>query len=234
MIALVAPMATELSGVRRAIRNPAERGVALSVSGIGRARIQACIRLLAEPAPEAIILLGFCGGADSSLRAADLHVADQFQAPGTGDAITSDAELAAIWSEAARDSGARVVSGPSATVDFVATATHKSELHRSSCIASVNMEDYWAAETARDFGVPFLSVRAVLDDAATELPARLPANPDSTISALANLARHPGQLPAMLHLVRLACAARNSLTRCALAAIERGAISRSALQAVDR
>ena len=96
------------------------------------------------------------------------------------------------------------------------------------------MEDYWAAETARDFGIPFVAVRAVLDDSATELPTHLPSNPDSMVSALANLAAHPEQLRATLRLARLARVARESLTRCALAGMERMLISRPSLPAVAR
>ena len=227
-------MATELSGVRRAIRDPDRRGVGLTVSGIGRTRIRASIRSLAESAPTAIVLLGFCGGADPGLKTGDLHVADCFMAPDPADAIAPDAALAALWSETARDCGVGVASGPSASVEAVANSALRSDLYRSSGVASVNMEDYWAAETARAFGIPFVSVRAVLDHPATDLPAHLPSNPDSVISALANLAAHPEQLPATLRLARLARAARDSLTRCALVGTERMLIARRPLPAVAR
>ena len=122
MLALVAPMATELSGVRRAIRDPERRGVALIVSGIGPSRIRASIRSLAESTPEAIILLGFCGAADPRLNTGDLHVADSFMSPDLTDSIIPDAALVALWSDAALDCGANVVDGPSASVDAVANA----------------------------------------------------------------------------------------------------------------
>ncbi len=234
MLAIVAPMATELSGIRRAIRDPESRGVMFSLTGVGAARAQQGIRQVAESQPEAIIMLGFCGGADPDLAVGDLHVASCFKAPGAVDSIPADPELLSAWLTAARSCGARVVSGPSATVDAVAGPAAKSELRRSAGVASVNMEDYSAADTARALGIPFVSVRAVLDDATTELPRHLPEDPDNIARTLASLAIHPERIPAMLHLASSARTARQSLTRCSLEAIDCLTAPRTELSAVPR
>ena len=234
MLAIVAPMATELSGIRRAIRDPESRGVMFSLTGIGAARAQQGIRRVAESQPEAIIVLGFCGAADPDLAVGDLHVASCFKAPDAAGSIPADPELLSVWLSSARNCGAKVVSGPSATVDAVAGPAAKSELRRSAGVASVNMEDYWAAETARALGIPFVSVRAVLDDATTELPRHLPEDPDNVTRTLAGLAVHPKRIPGVLRLARLARTARNSLTRCALEAIDCLAAPRTELSAVPR
>ena len=227
-------MATELSGIRRAIRDPERRGITFGLTGIGAARAQQGIRQVAESQPEAIIMLGFCGGGDPDLAVGDLHVASCFKATGATGSIAADPELLSVWLSSARNCGAKVVSGPSATTDAVAGAAAKSQLYRSAGVASVNMEDYWAADTARAFGIPFVSVRAVLDDAATELPKHLPENPDNVTRTLAGLAVHPERIPGVLHLARLARTARNSLTRCALEAIDCLTSSRPELSAVSR
>ena len=75
-------MATELSGIRRAIRDPESRGIAFSLTGVGAARTRASIQRIAESEPEAIIMVGFCGGADPGLRVGDLHVASAYHSVG--------------------------------------------------------------------------------------------------------------------------------------------------------
>jgi len=227
-------MATELSGIRRAIRDPESRGIAFRVTGVGSARVRASIRQVAESRPDAIVLLGFCGGADPHLAVGDLHLANCFKAPGLSDSIAPDPALFSVWSEAARDGGTNVICRPSATVDEPAGVAAKSRLYQHAGVASVNMEDYWAARAALDSGIPFVSVRAVLDDAATELPRRLPDNPDSVSRMLANLVVHPQQIPSVARLARMARRARSNLAKCALAAIESQVHSRPEFSAVPR
>ena len=219
MLAIVAPMATELAGIRRAVRDPRGRGMTLDVIGIGRFPATANVARIAERKPDAIVLVGFCGGGDPDLVTGDLHIADAFLGPDRPDPIAADAGLTAGLTSAAKLRSGRVVAGPSATVTSVAGAGLKSELHESVGARTVNMEDYWVAHTAQAAGVPFASVRAVLDPAGVELPGYVMASGGSAMRVALGLAAHPGRLADMTRLTRLARIARNSLTRALLAAV---------------
>ena len=167
-------------------------------------------------------MVGFCGGADPHLRTGDLHVADSFHnaADPQSAPIAADPVLASAIASAAGPAATRVATGPSATVASVADPVVKSAVRASANAVSVNMEDYWAARAARDAGVPFASVRAVLDPADEELPAWIADRAGRPSGIALGLVAHPGRCVALLRLARQAQAARGSLTRCVLAAIE--------------
>ena len=213
-------MATELAGVRRAIGDPHGSGVLLRVIGVGRRRAEAGIAAVAAESPTAITMIGFCGGADPSLRTGDLHVAEVFHSTDRSEPITANPMLAArIWSWADR-SATRLVSGPSATIAAIADANAKSGLHAETGAVSVNMEDYWAASAAAAHGIPFASVRAVLDAAEDELPAYLGETGDGIIDVLRGLAAHPGSLASVVRLARKAQVARARLADCVSGALD--------------
>ena len=234
MLAIVAPMDIELAAIRRSVPDHAARDISFSVLGIGKKPAQSSIRAVLEHSPEAIILVGFCGGADPNLKPGDLHVALSFLCPDLSDAVAADTELHAHLSRSAKDVGARVLAGPSATVDAIANRDVKSRLYQTTGSASVNMEDYWVARAARSATVPFASVRAVLDTAGVDLPDYLSAQPGNSSRMLGNLIVHPGRIPTMVRMVHLVRIARHSLTRCVLAAIESLSSERSALLAVQK
>ena len=227
-------MATELSGIRRAIRNPGSRGMALHVTGVGHKPTLANIAGIMAASPRGVIMMGFCGAADPGLRTGDLHVADYFHSVDVAQSgpVAADPALSADLTAAARQSAARVVTEPSATVGAVAGAVVKAAVRASTGAASVNMEDYWAAKAARAAGVPFASVRAVLDTADAELPAWLSDPSDSAARVAWGLAGHPGRAAALLRLARQARVARRNLTLTMLTAIEMMTAPHSALTAV--
>ena len=105
MLAIVAPMATELAGIRRAVRDPNGRGITLDVIGIGRFPATVNVARIAERKPDAMVLVGFCGGATPDLVPGDLHIADSFLGPDRSDSIAADAGLTAGLTYAAQPSG---------------------------------------------------------------------------------------------------------------------------------
>ena len=227
-------MATELAGIRRAIRDPQGRGMTLDVIGIGKFPATANVARIAERKPDAIVLVGFCGGGDPDLVPGDLHIADSFLGPDRSDSIVADAGLTAGLSSAAKAAGGRVVAGPSATVAAVASASLKSELYESAGAVTVNMEDYWVAHTARAAGVPFASVRAVLDPARVELPGYVADSGGKAAPVALGLAGHPGRMLGLWRLARQARAARNSLTVAVLAGVASPSGLRPALAEAPR
>ena len=65
----------------------------------------------------------------------------------------------------------RVTVGSALTLDHVASSpTTKAELAENTRLDIVEMEGHWVAQAAQAAGVPFLAVRAVMDEAADVLP----------------------------------------------------------------
>ena len=220
MLAVVAPLAAELAGVRRAIGDPRGSGVILRVIGVGRRRAEAGIAAVAAESPAAIVLVGFCGGADPGLRTGDLHVAEVFHSTDCPEPIAADPILLGRMTSWAGRSATRLVGGPSATIAAIADTNAKSVLRAETGAVSVNMEDYWAASAAAARGVPFASVRAVLDTAEDELPAYLVNAGDGILGALRGLATHPGSVPELIGLARKAQVARARLADCVSGALD--------------
>lgn len=214
-------MATEIAGVRRAISEPHKTGVTLHVIGVGKRRAEAGIAaVVAAESPDAILAIGFCGGADSALRTGDLHVADVFHSVDRSEPIVADPSLtgrAKAWADRSTN---RLVWGPSVTVDAVAGARSKRAVHAATGAVSINMEDYWAANAAAGCGIPFASVRAVLDDAEDEIPGCLAFSGDGIMAVLRGLALHPGSFPDLIRLSRKAVIARNRLSDCVAGLLE--------------
>ena len=214
MLAIVAPMATEMAGVRRAVGHLSGTNVMTRVIGVGRERAELGLTAVAAKSPSAIVMIGFCGGAAPCLRTGDLHVAEVFHAGDQPEPIACDPGLNGsirAWTAA---SGTRWVGGPSATVSSVADQGVKSALHTANGTMSVNMEDYWAAQTAAAHGIPFASVRAVLDTADDELPGYLGTSGDGILNVLRGAATHPGSLANLVQLARKARIARVCLAEC--------------------
>ena len=230
-------MATELSGIRRAIRDPESRGIAFSLTGVGATRTRASIQRIAESEPEAIIMVGFCGGADPGLRVGDLHVASAYHSVGAAlsDTISADPDLSASIIAAARQSCNYVVCpGPSATVEAVAGTAVKLAVHEATGAASVNMEDYWAANVARAAGVPFASIRAVLDTAGENLPDWISENGESAVRTIGSLVSHPRRVSGLIRIARQVMIARRNLTCCAVGLVDALGSPRRNLSAAPR
>lgn len=231
-------MTTELSGIRREVGDAEIRGASLHVSGVGKDRVTASLNRLMAEAPDGVIMVGFCGASDPALKTGDIHVANLFHAFGGGSilssAIAANQEFASTLTDAAHANGCRVVTAPSATVPAVAGIVAKSAVYASLGVASVNMEDYWAACAARSAGVPFASVRAVLDTADQDIPPWVSLYARNALRAAWGLVTHPGRLPTLLHLWRQAELARRQLTRCLLTAVEILASHQSSRMAVFR
>ena len=225
-------MATELAAVRRAIRDPQSRGVSLCVIGIGKAATQASLTRIAEANPGAVILAGFCGAVAPNLRTGDLHVAISFLHPDENHSIAADAQLSSAILASAHRSDVHTCTQPSATVSRIADASAKAELRRSTAAASVNMEDYWAAAAAESAGVPFASVRAILDTADQSLPDYLTEQDVHPAGVALNAAIRPSRLPALVKLARQSHLARRNLTRCVLDTIDALAGRQPALSGV--
>jgi nucleoside phosphorylase len=84
MLAILAPMATELAGIRRSLDTAECVQVSLHVLGVGRQATLGGTDRVARARPDAILMVGFCGAAAPDLKTGDVHVARQPWAEQTG------------------------------------------------------------------------------------------------------------------------------------------------------
>ena len=148
-------------------------------------------------------MLGVAGGVDPDLETGDLLLADRYAlqngvAQGAGQALRPDIGMLKSAQQAALNLSVPVFGGGSLTVDhLVAEPKEREELRAQYQIQSVNMEDYRAAEAAQRSGVPFLSVRVVLDTASQSLPGYLPGLAKSPYKVITNVLLMPWRIPTM-------------------------------------
>ena len=185
--------------------------VEFQVLGVGPERAGASLTALLErsrPQVDGVLVVGVAGGVEPSLETGDLLLADRYAlqngaAQGAGQAIRPDTQMLQTAQQAALDLSVPVFDGGSLTVDhLVLEPEERQELLTQYQIQSVNMEDYRAAEAAQKAGVPFLSVRVVLDTASQRLPGYLPGLAKSRYKVVTNVLLQPWRIPTMLRLKR--------------------------------
>ena len=219
MLIVVASMEQELTGLRRELREIEDATgissqVEFQVLGVGPERAGAAMAALLEDRPsrrskvDGVLLVGVAGGVDPELETGDLLLADRHAlqngaSQGAGQAIKPDADMLQSAQKAALELSVPIFNGGSLTVDHLVAEPHEREFLRTEYqVYSVNMEDYRAAEAAQNAGVPFLSVRVVLDTASQRLPGYLPGLARSRYKVVTKILLMPWRIPTMLHLKR--------------------------------
>jgi hypothetical protein len=161
--------------------------------------------------PAAVLSFGLCGGLDPALRPGDLVLASTL-ATATDRLTLPDALVSRLHSLLpAAHRGAMF-----AAREPLATVADKQAAFAATGAAAADMESMTAARMASAWGVPFAAVRAVADPAEAALPslARHAIGPDGRMqwrAVLADLFRHPGQIPAVIATGRHASAAMRAL-----------------------
>ena len=156
----------------------------LAVTGIGFAATASCLGwLLAHYAPAAIISIGSAGGlaATAQVREVILGVSYRHggadgtafgyvrgQVPGQPEFFAADPALLAAASVAALDEPTLdeviIRTGEMLSADTFVTAANVGDMRAAFPAAySTDMESYAAAHVAHQFGVPFISIRAISD-----------------------------------------------------------------------
>ena len=211
---MAASMEQELTGIRREMLDIEDASgvhpkVEFRILGVGPERAGAAPTALIEDRRsevDGVLVLGVAGGVDPDLETGDLLLADRYSlhngaAQGAGQAIKPDTQMLRSAEQAALDLSLPVCNGGALTVDhLVAEPEEREELRTQYQVYSVNMEDYRAAEAAQKAGVPFLSVRVVLDTASQRLPGYLPGLAKSPYKVLTNVLLMPWRIPTMLRL----------------------------------
>lgn len=207
-------MEQELIGIRRELLHVEDDTgirpqVDFQVIGVGPDKSGATLAKILQrndTKVDGVLVLGVAGGVDPELETGDLLIANRYAlqngaALRAGQAIYPDPVMLRSGQQAALDLSVPVFDGGSLTVDhLVGQPQEREELRTQYQICSVNMEDYRAAEAARETGVPFLSVRVVLDTANQSLPGYLPGLAKSPYKVITNVLLMPWRIPTMLNL----------------------------------
>lgn len=160
MILVAACFRSETRGIRR---TPDLR-VVHTAMGDGAA---AAVAQAASEHPALLVSTGFCGGLAADLRPGDLVLADEVRSD-VG-AMRVDADLVRRACEALAGWAGTVRVGPVACAADVVGPTAKRDLASCGAVA-VDLESACLAKWARAHGVPFLSLRVVLDAADEDVP----------------------------------------------------------------
>ena len=205
-----------MTGLRRELREIEDATgissqVEFQVLGVGPERAGAAMAALLENRRskiDGVLLVGVAGGVDPELETGDLLLADRHAlqngaSQGAGQAIKPDTDMLQSAQKAALELSVPIFNGGSLTVDHLVAKPHEREALRTEYqVYSVNMEDYRAAEAAQNAGVPFLSVRVVLDTASQRLPGYLPGLARSRYKVVTKILLMPWRIPTMLRLKR--------------------------------
>jgi len=184
--------------------------------GVGSERlIQRLEALLAHGARRyrGVISFGTAGGLDPALAPGACVIADQI--------VTATGRFATDpdWLKALQGRLPHACVGALAGVDQpLADVAGKTLLWRNSAALAVDMESHRAATVALRHGLPFAACRVVVDPAHRSLPssATVGLRDDGSTAImpiLRVLARHPGQLPALIQLAGDAGRAKATLSK---------------------
>lgn len=166
-ILTVAPTARELGGLQAGAAPTTSTRA--GVVGIGKDAGERTAGLLNGAPCRVLLSLGFAGALDPHLQPSDLVVANMCL-HGSSAALSAGA-LASRAVVLLRQAGVSTVEGGVLTVDEpLLTPQAKRRAHGGSGALVVDMEGRWIAAAAAARGVPFIAVRAVLDEAEFELP----------------------------------------------------------------
>jgi adenosylhomocysteine nucleosidase len=183
----------------------AGHGVLVALTGMGANAAAAGAERLVAAGAGALVSFGMAGGLDPTLPAGTLVLADEVS---TSDGVIVLTDRAWCARLASVRGAARVVRGRLLSVAApVVSVRAKAELYRTSSAIAIDMESAAIAEVARRRTVPFVVVRAIVDDAAAAVPttvlasARADGEP-ALARLLRALLRHPADVPAVVRLGR--------------------------------
>jgi hopanoid-associated phosphorylase len=207
------------------------RGPGVEVVHAARAeRLERALEQALSRGAAGVMSFGTAGGLSPDLLPGAIVVASAIEGPaGCQPTDSAWSERIALALQASLPA-AHVVRGPMAAVAApVVSREQKEALHRATGALAVDMESHIAAEQARRRGLPFAVCRTIVDPAWRTLPPAATAGlrDDGTTALgpiLRELARGPGQLPAMIRLAFDARAARSSLVAARSALLGAGAL----------
>jgi len=173
-------------------------------TGVGPVAAETAARqVMAEASVSALISWGTCGGLDPSLSGGTLVVLSRVTSATSGRTFTCSPQLSSQLAGLLKPVRAVIRAGLTCDTPVVTTA-EKATLRQKHQVSVVDMESSAVAAVAEEFGVPFLTVRAVVDPASCTLPvsalAALEDPEHPTRAVMKSLRRHPFDLVALMRL----------------------------------
>ena len=241
MIAIVAALSQEVSGLRQKAEGAGlaighDKDLTIHKIGVGRDRVLRSLSSIlgGSTTPDSVLALGFAGAINDGLRTGDLVIANRVLNTEEQGSIECDPELKEMAIKAMTDlAHLRGFSVNTLTVPYpVLSPAEKKLLSKGTDAWAINMEDYWIGEAAQQEGIPFVSVRAVLDTAHDEIPGYVARLGDkgkfSQVSQIAaNVFVRPRSLPTLIALSRQMKVARRSLAEFGISLATRAIRERS-------
>lgn len=179
-------------------------GFTIMISGIGAERATAAAQQLLNTNVEALISWGTAAGLDPALPAGSLLLPESILSGGLPLPVHAAWHRQAIERLRSLDVSSRPLAESPA---LLATAAAKLRLRQETGAVAADMESAAIARLARNRGVPFLCIRAVVDAAEETVPAALPSLLDDFGRIrypvlLQTLLRQPGLLGDLFRLQR--------------------------------
>jgi adenosylhomocysteine nucleosidase len=212
LLFVVASMEPELAGLQRELEAAeSPRGVGIPVEfhfvGVGPRRAgSAMAEALSRTKrkPEGVLMLGVAGAVDPGMESGDVILADTYALDTKEDTsadISPDPGMLEVAEAAAADLRMPVSRASSLTVDhLIVEGQERRELREKYKVGSVNMEDHAVASAASRAGIPFLSVRTVLDTAEQSIPGYLPGLSKGRGAVFTEIMLKPWRIPTLMRL----------------------------------
>jgi adenosylhomocysteine nucleosidase len=215
VIGVIAALPGEVKSLRKSAARWGGSRPEVVLSGIGPSAAAAAAEELAWAGAAGLVSFGYAGALNPALKSGTLVLPDAIiEADGTRHS-TDRGWLAAL--SAAISPDVPMVTGPMVSVArMLASAADKHDAHIATGAFAVDMESAAIAAVAKRHGLPFIAVRAVLDEAAQTVPSAILAAIDETGSVglgrlvLALLARRR-EIATLIPLARAARASDQTL-----------------------
>lgn len=202
IVAALPGEARSLTRLRAQGRAYLSGGARIALSGMGASRARTTARELVDHGAKALVSWGTAAAIDPLLNPGDLMLPAEVVAS-DGRRYATDQE----WrGSLARGIAGRVRINYGALAEsrvVITSAAAKQQLHQASGAIACDMESAAVAAVAADFGLPFIAVRAIVDDATMALPPAARAAVDEAgalrpFGLLRALVGHPSTLHAQL------------------------------------
>jgi len=153
--------------------------IVISGPGVERAAATATGFATLDPPASRLLAVGVAGGLHTGLEPGTVVLAESFQRQAlggqrVGEKLQPDAKLTALGARVLERAVVRWERGENLTVEApLRTAAEKRAQGARTHASIVQMEDHVWAEAAAELGLPFASMRAVIDPVDADLPAEV-------------------------------------------------------------
>jgi len=192
----------------------------LMISGIGKAQAEHAARSLIEHGADALLSWGCAGALSAHLQPGDLLLPRNIKTADS-DAFPTDLAWHARLCGGLSDSDSACTDALFSSDVIISEPAQKQSLHQMSNAVAVDMESAAIAMAAQQAQIPFMAIRAIVDDARTTIPACINSVMDqygniNSAHMLRLLLMHPSAWPRLMCLGRQFKAARSTLSRVAI------------------